>query len=246
MKLTDEQLEEVLLGERPQPDDLDEAQRRQLAEARAVRERLRSAFAGVGADESLAARIRSAMGPAPRTGVIRAARRWLPLAAAAAALIALGPLLMQLVSPQRAGAAQAELASIHEANLKPGGPLKDIRDRHKLEAFLADKLDARPALPSGDDVNFCGCCTARFRGRDVTSYMIDVSGERISIIIGQVDPDTLSFGHKFSRDGRTFWGCGSGKCRMVAMRLGEYTYFAVGETGHEALTDVLVRLLPRD
>ena len=242
MKFTDEQLEEVLQGQRPQPTDLDDAQRRQLAEARAVRNRLRSAFAGVGAGDLLAARVRSQQA----AGLLRTARRWLPLAAAAAALIALGPLLMQLIAPRHAGAAQAELASIHEANLKPGGQLQAVRDRHHLEAFLAEKLSARPALPRGDDVNFCGCCTARFRGRDVTSYMIDVSGERISIIIGQVDPDTLSFGHKFSRDGRTFWGCGSGKCRMVAMRLGEYTYFAVGETGHEALTDVLVRLLPRD
>jgi hypothetical protein len=225
MKLSDEQLEEVLLGQRPQPDDLDEAQQRQLAEAQAVRAQL---------DRP------------PRAGVIRAARRWLPLAAAAAALIALGPLLMQLIAPRPAVAAQAELAAIHRANLQPGGPLHAIRDRQKLEAFLTEKLGTRPALPTGDDVDFCGCCTARFRGRDVTSYMLDVAGERISVIIGKVDPSTLSFGHEFSRGGRRFWGCGSGKCRMVAMRLGDYTYFAVGETGHDALIDVLTRLLPQE
>jgi len=253
MKLTDEQLEEVLQGRRPAPGDLDESQRRQLAEAAAVRDRLRAAFETVSAPEALADRIRSQLadGPEGQSGdrphkpnIIRIVGRLVPLAAAAAVLIAVVPMLLNMGGPKPAAAAQAQLASIHEANLKEKDHLHHKGDRDKLAVFLARKLGTPAALPQGDDVDFCGCGTTRFRSKTVATYMLNLSGRRVSIVITNVDPGTLGFQHKFARAGRTFWACGFGDCRMVAMRLGQHTYFAVGETSHDDLIDVLVRLLP--
>jgi hypothetical protein len=246
MKLTEEQFEDVVLGRLDEPDDLDETQRQRLAEARAVHNRLRSAFVPVQAGQALADRIRAQLATETQSSVPQEHPRrrhivWKLAPLAAAAMIVAGILVMQLVKPPTA---QAELASIHEANTQPQGPLHHETNRAKLAAFLKQKLGTTPALPRGDDVNFCGGCTTRFQGKPVVSYMLELDGRRVSIIITKIDPDTLGFGRKYSRNGRTFWGCGHDKCRMAGMLLGDYTYFAVGETNHENLINILIRLLP--
>ena len=237
MSVSDEHIEEMVQGIRPESDDLDQA--------RAVRSRLRSAFRGVAASDALAERIRGQLATAMRRGEAQPHRarriiwRLAPLAAAAAVAVAAIIFVSNLAQPRTA---QAELASIHEKN-QSASIMHHSDDPDKLAAFLKEKLGAAAALPKGDDVDLCGCSTVKFRGKSVASYMVRIGGKRVSIVIARVDPDSLGFGHKFSRGERTFWGCGSGPCNMVSMILGGHTYFAVGEASHDELTGVLMRLL---
>ena len=246
MSVSDEHFEEMVQGIRPESDDLDQAQRQDLAEARAIRSRLRSAFENVVASDALAERIRGQLATTTKRDETRAFRarriiwRLAPLAAVAAVVVVAMIFVSNLSQP---GTAQAELASIHEGNLS-SSTMRYGDDPAKLAAFLRQKLGTEPALPKGDDVDLYGCCTVKFRGKSVVSYMVRLGGKRVSIVIASVDPDTLGFRHKFTQSGRTFWGCGSGPCSMVSMVLGDYTYIAVGETGHDELTSVLMRLLP--
>jgi len=94
MKLTPEQLEDILRGEMPQPEDLDTADLVRLEEARAIRKRLRGAFDSTRAPEGLAEKIRAGLqtaGQAPagesRGRTIRFPRRFLGAISAAAAVL---------------------------------------------------------------------------------------------------------------------------------------------------------------
>lgn len=241
MNVDDGHFERTGRGSRPESDEL-------TGQACAVRSRLRSAFQRVGANEALTERIHRQLAAAStrdRPQPHRTRRivwRLMPLAAAAVVVIVATAFLANLGQPR---SAQAELASIHETNVRAeaSDALHHKDDPVKLAAFLEDKLGTPAALPKGDDVDFCGCCTVSFRGESVASYMLSVDGEQVSIVIAGVDPDKLSFGRKFSRYGRTFWACRSGPCDMVGTILGDYTYFAVGNVGHEKLTNILTRLV---
>ena len=61
MKLTPEQIEDILSGKTPQGGDLDAEDLARLAEARAMRARLRSAFDSTHAPDSLAGKVRAGL-----------------------------------------------------------------------------------------------------------------------------------------------------------------------------------------
>ncbi len=66
----------------------------------------------------------------------------------------------------------------------------------------------------------------------------------MSVVVVTDKPETLGMGDKFERQGRVFWKSSFAKCDMVTVRLGDYSYCAVGEVSHEYLTDLLNRLIP--
>jgi len=100
MKLTPEQIEDILSGQMPQSADLDAEDLAALAEARAMRARLRSAFDSTHASVSLADKVRAGLKNAPPAHgrIIRFPTRWLPVAAAATLLI-IAPILYSLWGP---------------------------------------------------------------------------------------------------------------------------------------------------
>ena len=89
-----------------------------------------------------------------------------------------------------------------------------------------------------------GCCIRHFRGQIAGSYVVDTPDGLISIIVVTDPPDSFGAGGRFERDGYVFWKSSFAMCDMVTVRLGDYSYCAVGETSHEYLTELLTRLLP--
>ena len=69
-----------------------------------------------------------------------------------------------------------------------------------------------------------------------------------SVIVATDAPETMGLSRRPSPVGQThaFWNGSFGHCNMVALRLNNYTYCAVGGGGvsHEMLTTLLSQLLP--
>ena len=257
--LTDEQLEEVMRGSPPKagPEHLehcDECKER-LAEKEALADRLRSAFATIKPEEGLAERIREQLnvGSSPsehahtiRLFNIRSRRRdWSAIAAAAAVLIIGIPLVIYLAKPSSAAAAQAALVKIHENNLSVKHEFYSEADPEKLAEYFKGKLGFSPSMPRpGRGLALRGCCVAHFRGEVVGSYVVDTPEGVMSIVVVTDRPQSLGMGGRFERGGWIFWKSSFAKCEMVTVRLGDYSYCAVGEISHKYLTELLARLLP--
>ena len=257
--LSDEQLEEVMRGSPPKagPEHLehcDECKER-LAEKEALAGRLRSAFATIKPGEGLAERIRQQLNVGSRPSEhahtiglfnIRSHRReWSAIAAAAAVLIIGIPLIFYLGKPSSALAAQAALVKIHENNLSVKHEFYSEADPEKLAEYFKGKLGFSPSMPRpGRGLALRGCCVAHFRGEIVGSYVVDTPEGVMSIVVVTVQPESLGMGGKFERGGWIFWKSYFAKCEMVTVRLGDYSYCAVGEISHKYLTELLVRLLP--
>lgn len=246
--LSDEQLEDVLQGRMAEPDDLDAPSRQRLTEHRAIRSRLRSAFASVQAGDQLAARIRGRLaetaGGERRTIPLWRHRFWRHLLAAAAVLLIAIPVVIYLSMPEPAGAAQARLFRIHQDNLTGAAGFHRETDPDKIATDLRNQLGYSPALPRADGrTEFKGCCIAKFRRRSVASYLIQTPRGPVSVIVLPDEPESLRFGRKSLLQGRTCWSCSHGSCNMAAVRLGGYTYCAIGEVPHEQLREILARIL---
>jgi anti-sigma factor RsiW len=246
--LTDEQFEDLLQGTAPEPAHLAEcpACRDRLAEQRAVRDRLRAAMSSVHADQALAERIRRSMvAPASATQEPRRFRlsraAWTSLAAAAIVMLALTAGVFMISAPE---SAQAELVRIHEANLADGRNFFTSDDPAKLAEYLKTQLGFEPATPRLDQgLNMRGCCVTHFKGQVVGSYVVGTPHHGLlSIIVVPQTPEQLRMDHQFTAGGQGFWSDTFATNHMVAVRLGDFTYCAIGEVPQDLLTQILLAL----
>ena len=257
--LSEEQLESILLGEMPEPPHVAAcaACRRRLAERRALRDRLRVAFDGVRPEAALADRVRRQLADAARRhkGPDDAAARppvrlrrivWPIVTLAAVLLVVAVPLGVLLLGPGEAIAAQEEFARLHRRHEAPGATLFTESDPSRLAAYLKRKLDFDPAvLRPGADDTFRGCCVDRFRGRPAAAYVLDTPGGMVSLVVMTATPEELKLRHSKDVDGRTVWFCAHKRCKMAGVRAGTLSYYVVGEVPHDALIDLLLRVVPR-
>jgi len=249
---TDEQLEEMLDEQFPSPPHLTECPdcRARLAGRRAVRSRLQSAFAAVGADESFAERLRgrlageSAEKPAPahswRGRIFHLPRRFWPAVAAAVVLLAAVPVGLRFLSPATASADQKALAEIHRHNLSAHGDYYSDADPKKLAEYLKKELGFTLAMPRpGQGMSLRGCCVRHFRDKVVGSYVVATPRGVVSVIAVTDRPESLGKSRRFQHRGRALWASSFADNNMVALRLGDLSYCAVGEVPHDTLTELL-------
>ncbi|MCY2930374.1 MAG: hypothetical protein NTV86_12910 [Planctomycetota bacterium] len=248
MTLTDEQFEDILAGG-PCPEGLPHADLARLAQARALRLRLRGAFDGVRAEASLSARVQTALRGRTRgertSPWRRVAWRWIPAAVAAAALIVLVPAVLRVAAPTPAAAASAQdLVRIHENNLAAAGGFFPADDRERLLATLRDKLQFDPvALPTGPDVKLQGGCLVRLANRQAGGYLLAVGDNRVTVIVSRDWPDDLGLSCSCGQAHCTCYHKGrcSG-CNLVSKRIGEYAYTVVGDAPPAQLQAILARI----
>ena len=245
MKLTPEQIEDILNGQMPQSDGLDAEDLARLEEARAIRARLASAFDSTHASDSLADKVRTGLqsAPAPRSRIIRFPTRWLPVATAAALLI-LVPVLYSLWSPEPAQAGTVALANIHKVNLTAPEGFYATGDCEEIKAYFTRKMGFTPKLlDQCPELSIVGCYVTKLKGKMVATYVVKLDDTRASIIISEDSPKKLGLG----------CGCGhphcecfhNGQCEnlsIVSVRLGERSYSVVGSLPAESLRSVLERL----
>lgn len=255
--LTEEQFEDIMQARLPEPEHLADCSRCKevLAGKRAIASRMRRAFASVTPDKQLADNI--LMQLASKKAVPE--RSWLAKkwprnirfqrivwpAAAAAVLVITVILGVYVINPPSAMAARAELVKIHRQNLSDNHEFYSEANVEKLAGYFRDKLNFSPSMPvPGEGMAIRGCCVRHFRGRIVGSYVVDTPQGVISVIVVTDKPESLGMGEKFEYQGRPFWKSSFAKCGMVTVRLGNYSYCAVGEVSHEYLTQLLSRLMP--
>ncbi len=260
--LTNEQLEDIMQGRDIDLTHLDRCQncRDRLAEKQAIAARLHSAFASVKPDAGLADRIRSQINQSSEAAetvkpvqhtwtTLLHYKLWPALAAAAAILVVLVPLSFYVLTPSEAVAAQAELVMIHQQNLSPHREFYNNADPEKLAEYFKNKLGFSPAFPcTGQGMAIRGCCVAHFKGQIVGSYVVDTPKGIISIITVTDTPKQMGMtsmpGKK--RYQQSPWKGSYAQCNMVTVRLGDYSYCAIGEVSkipHKYLKDLLSRLL---
>lgn len=251
---TDEELEQIVQGEMPEPAHLAECEmcRGRVAEATALRQRLRSAFASVSASEGLAARVqkglsRKSVAAAKGPRILSRLPVWAWPAAAAAAVILVFSLVFYLAEPSSVLAAQAALVEIHNHNLSPHGEFYSEAEPEKLAKYFKDKLGFVPTLPRlGKGMSLRGCCVVHFRRQLVGSYVVSTPKGAISVIVVTDEPKTLGKGGEFTHRGHTLWASSFAKCNMVVARFDGYSYCAVGKVPHDMLTQLLSQLLPAE
>jgi hypothetical protein len=171
---------------------------------------------------------------------------WPAFAAAATILIVLVPLSLYFAAPSAAKAAQAELAGIHQENLGPDREFFTDAEPEKLSQYFKSELGFSPAFPcTGDGMAIRGCCVAHFRGRIVGSYVVDTTQGVISIIVVTDTPKSIGMSRmpERTRSGQTCWKASFARCSMITVRLGDYSYCAVGEISHKYLLELIGRLL---
>ncbi len=257
--ITDEQFEDILQGMETGLAHLRQCQdcRDRLAEKKAIAERLRSAFGSVHASPELADRIYQKLNTTT-TAVTsdksvkhvspgRHRRQlWPALAAAAAIMIVLVPLSLYFAAPSTAKAAQAELVGIHQENLGPDREFFSDAEPEKLAQYFKSELGFSPALPcTGQGMAIRGCCVAHFRERIAGSYVVDTPQGVISVIVVTDTPRSMGMSRvpERTRSGQTCWKASFARCSMVTIRLGDYSYCAVGEISHKYLLELVSRLL---
>jgi hypothetical protein len=257
--LTEEQFEDIMQGSTGAPAHLEQCEQCQklLEEKRAIAARLHAAFESVQPGSNLADRIRSQLdqtqksSPVPETS--RHARErsvhwrfWSGLAAAAAILIVAVPLIYFTIT-KPVNASKAELVEIHNQNLGPGREFYIDADPEKLAEYFKNKLGFSPSIPrAGQGLEVRGCCLVHYQGEIAGSYVVDTPQGMISIIVVTDTPESIGLTQmpRQSPYDQAFWKGTFARCDMVAVRLGNYTYCAVGDASHELLTDLLGRLLP--
>lgn len=246
--LTDEQFEAVLQGQTTFTEHLRECETcaQKLAEKKALSMRLRSAFAPVQAKDALAETIRHKV---KSTHVLHFGRRTIAFShwrywAAAAAVLILIPFVFMFVIPTPAMAAKAELVKIHTHNLSGKHEFYSESDPEKLAAYFKDQLGFSPSMPIlGQGMEIRGCCVRHFKEKIVGSYVVDTTEGVMSVIVVTDEPQTLGMSSRFEHQDKTFYKSTFAKCDLVAVRIDDYTYCAVGEISSAYLTDLLARLV---
>ena len=252
--LTEEQFEDIIQGRLPQPQHLADCNRCRelLAEKMAIANRLRSAFASVKPDERLANNIRMQLTKKTAPEKAQVSKRLANIrfqriawSAAAAVLVMATILGIYVMSPPSAMAAMAELVNIHEENLSANHEFHSEADPEKLAEYFKTKLGFSPSMPvPSQGMALRGCCVRHFRGQIVGSYVVDTPQGVISVIVVTDKPQSLGMTDRFEHRGRVFWKSSFAMSNMVTVRLGDYSYCAVGEISHEYLTELLSRLMP--
>lgn len=257
VRLTDKHLEEILAGTRPEPARLDRRDRARLAEARQVRERLRSAFAVVTAGGSLTDRIstalRAAKPPASDQSkgggnvhrrMVRVAW-WLGAAGVAAAVMLVTAVLFNPAGSP-AIAAIADLARIHEDNLAGTGEFLRTSDTGQIAECFRRRIGFSPRICTHhEDTMVVGCVVREYRRQAVPTYLLTVAGTRISVIATQVPLGDIGLscnGGCDITDVACFHTKRSGECNIVSARVGDRTYLAVGAGSPDMLAEILRRL----
>jgi len=250
--LTDEQLELAMQDLKSAPCHLAECRicSDRLLEKQALAARLRSAFSGVHASSELAEqvarriRVRASTGKHNSQRPGKAHSPFKPWWIAAAAVAAVIPLAVLLMMPSSVMAAKAELAQIHAMNLDPDHTFVSNADPAHLAAYFKRNLGFDPIIPrTGQGLSLRGCCVQYFKGRQTGSYVVDTPDGIMSIIVVQDMPDDIGINTRFEKDGTTFYRSAFAQNNMVCVRIGVYTYCAVGEVSHEFLTSLLSQLL---
>jgi len=255
--LTDEQFELILQGAQSESDHLADCRlcQKRLAERKALADRLRSAFASIEPDKGLAERIRHRIDVVPdqaEPGRVRSLldfhahwKGWTAAFSATAAVIVLVPLIMYFSTTSSASAAQAALVKIHEHNLSENHHFYSEADPEKLAAYLKGKLGFNLRLPQpGRGLALRGCCVRHFQDLIVGSYVVDTPEGVMSVVVVTDTPQMLGITGKFEFGGQTYYKSSFARMHMVSVRIGDYSYCAVGEISHQYLTDLLSRLLP--
>lgn len=255
--LTDEQFEDVIAGLTVEPEHLADCQRCRevLAERKTLAARLRSAFASVKADEQLASKIRTQLAVDKTTpkrvefmrGLWNVRLQRIAWPVAAAAVLAIVVLFgARLIGPAPAMAAQAELVEIHKHNLSAEHEFHSEADPEKLAEYFKDKLGFSPKIPQpGQGLALRGCCVRHFRGQVVGSYVVETPQGIMSVVVVTDQPQSLGMGKKFQYGQHTFWQSSFAKCNMITVRLGDYSYCAVGEVSHQYLAELLGRVVSK-
>ena len=253
--LSDEQFEDVLAGSAPEPDHLVQCEhcRDKLAERRALRSRLCSAFSAVHPSAELVSNIQASTRQAAfrKTSIITPAKsrmsrfvRWaMPLSAAALILISISTFIL-FTGSDSAIAAPSELFRIHQHSLSPHTKLYSEADPESLAGFFKKELGFKPAVPRlGAGMSLRGCCITHFRDKPVGSYVVDTPRGAISIIVVTESHGTLGMKDLIHRGKHTYMAGSFAKCEMVTVELGGYTYCAVGEVPREYLVELLEKLV---
>lgn len=252
--LTDEQFESLLQGQSLENDHLQacpDCQAR-LREKQALASRLKTAFAPVTASDGLAQHIRSQLtteteNKGPQVLKLPTHwKRWAISLSSIAAILLLVPLLKISLFPTPA---YADLLEIHQHNLSGGENYVTERDPNALARYFIKQLGFNPRLPKLDQgLALRGCCVKHFHGHIVGSYVVDSPQAIISIVVVQDTPAHLGLQPMSKVKGKTYYRHQSAEsnmtCNIVALRIGNTTYCAVGEAPIEYLQSLLQQLIP--
>ncbi len=243
--LTDEQFESILLGQWGHDEHLRECEqcRARLKEKQAMARRLRSAFAGIQPAETLTQSIREQVGVQVfgTTAKLQGMRaKWLARISAVAAVLLLGLFAVFSLSPSSAHATQTSLAEIHHMGMHGQHELCTQTDPALLAKQYQQKLGVPTQLPPNNDkTKLCTCCINKCLKHDIIgTYGVGTKQGMITVAIVEVMPDTLG---KPMLDAN-YYQSQRDECKMVAVRIDEQTYCAVGQMEHSYLQDLLRQL----
>jgi hypothetical protein len=248
--LTDIELEEMVRMVDPDNEHLLQCEhcKGRLAEIRALKSQLQSAFTPVRASEELAGKIRkqlsSRMSKA-HSSLHSSLRRLGWTASAAAAILLVITIGMLTLRPSAAEAARAELFDIHISNVAGNHEFHTTSDPAELAEYFKDKLGFTPSLPEpGKGMALRGCCVRHFKDQVVGSYVVDTPEGVMSIVVVTDSAESMGMVVTKLDNCRSFYKGDFAQSNMVAIRMGQYSYCAVGEISHDYLIDLLSKLLP--
>jgi hypothetical protein len=254
--LTDGQFESLLQGQDLYQDHLDRCEqcRARLAEKQALAERLRSAFSQVSPSMALSQRIREQVshkgnpaGKIPGTKIKQRLRVWTAGLSAAAAVLIIACILAFSLTPSTAQATPSILAEIHTQNMAGQHEFWDETDPNALAAHYTKRLGFAAQLPCPcQGLKLCSCCIKPcLKGNTVLgTYVAGTDQGIITVAVVNDKPESLGKGDIIQEGGRRFYQTRFGPCHMVAARIGDQTYCAIGKMAHNHLKDLLVQLMP--
>ena len=254
--LTDEQLEDSLQTEASANLHLrncDLCQSR-LKEKQALAARLRNAFADIAPSEELAKKIRNqlALGSQKETepneprivNLTHRWKRWATTFSSIAAILVVGLILKVTLVPTPA---YAGLVKIHQHNLSEGHDFLTQADPNAVAAYFREQLGFNPRLPElTHGLQLRGCCVNHFQGSIVGSYVVDTPQGFITVVAVEDQPTSLGMATLSQDDEHTYYHSQFAKCDMVAVRIDDYTYCAIGQISPIYLQSLLDKLLPSE
>jgi hypothetical protein len=252
--LTDEQFEGLLQGQPVKNDHLDKCDlcQARFREKQALATRLRNAFAGVAPSKDLAQKIQCQYASNSQNKTepskLRSVnlphhwKRWATTLASVAAILTVALILRVtlLATP-----AYADLVEIHQHNLIQGSDYVPQTDPNILAAHFQEALGFNPRIPElNHGLALRGCCIKHFKGRVVGSYVVDTPQGIISIVAVQDTPEAMGMKTQSQVNGHTTYHSQFAKCDMIALRIENYTYCAIGEVSPDYLQTLLEKLIP--
>ncbi len=263
--LTEEQLDDLLQSGAPEPEHLQQCP---ICQARlnhqiAMRAWLRRAFNSVEPPDSLRRKIWESYRPKtagtlaelesiPDSIETKQPKRiaypfwkiyWRRLAAAAVILLLCSPLLL-LFRTSSAEAGWEELVQIHQHNITPHEEFFSDDNPEKLADYFKTQLGFTPELPQlNQGMELRGCCIAHYHDKPVGSYVVNTPHGMVSVIVVKETPQEIGLTRLDNTAETASWIGTFPMCNMAAVRLGDYTYCAVGKVPHEALNKLLGYLI---